>query len=134
MGEQAAVTELKQKEQQRRLSREDLIRPKIVEDELYIPRLGGTVKLRTLSQERRRKCRDGSGANTQEFDEDLFERLCIVYSVVDPELTIEDVDALVEQDVSILNELNVAIQILNSLGTLAGLKNESSEIPNSDSV
>lgn len=133
MGKDAAVHQLQQKEQQRRVSRSELLKPKITEEDVYIKRLDGTVKLRSLSQEKRRIIREGCGANTPDYSQDKFELLSIVHSVVDPKLNENDVEELKEQDGGIIDELVVAIQMLNTFGNIEQLKNSLSEIQSSDS-
>lgn len=128
----AEVAQLKQKESQRRLSREELLKPKFVEEELYIEELGGTVLLRSMSQEARRivnekpKILDEEGNETGKVDQPLFERLAIRHSVIEPALTDSDIDQFKEIDALIIDKLILAIQLLNSVGNLDSLKNSSS--------
>lgn len=130
MGEGAAVHELKQKEAQRRISREELLQPKIKEEDLPISELGGSVKIRSLSQERRRLIREGSKAGTPEYDEGYYELLLVVYSVVEPKMSMDDVEALKDQDASIIDQIIIGINMLNMFGTLDQLKNALSETQN----
>lgn len=117
---------LEQQEQQRRLSKADLLQPKIVEEDVYIEKLGGSVKIRSFTGEVRSRIRKESGFQTPEFDSDKMELLSIVYSIIEPELTKEDILELNKQDASILDDLSMKITMLNMLGQTEELKKESS--------
>jgi len=132
-GNAARLKALENEETQRKLSKEELLRPRIVEKEEFIDGLGGTVTLRSLSHARRQEIRTKSGFQTSEWNEDLFTSLGIVYSVVDPKLTEEDIEKLREQDSSVYDELVLKITMLNMLGRADDLKKESSETQSSDS-
>lgn len=125
---------LETQETQRRLSREQLLQPRIREEETEIEGLGGTVVLRSLSYAARAEIRSKTGWNTEEYDDDAFTMLAIVHSVVDPKLTEADIDALKEQDQSIFDSLVLKITLLNMMGRTGDLKKESEPIGSSDSV
>jgi len=115
-GNQAKVQELRQQEEQRRLSREDMLSARILEESYFIEALGGTVLIKSLSLRERTTIRKAAKANTPEFDEELLEVLSIIYSVKDPALTEEDVDAIRDMDSNIIDELNLHISIMNMAG------------------
>lgn len=109
---------------QRKLSKEELLRPRLVTVEEYIDSLDGKVTLRSMSHGMREELRQKSGWGTPQFDEGKFTMLGIVYSVVDPELTEADVETLMKQDVRIIDELVGKISVLNMLGKVEELKKE----------
>lgn len=117
---------LETQEAQRRLSKAELLQPKIVEEDVPIEKLGGTVRIRSLSGGLRTRIRKESGFQTPEFDSDKMELLTIVYSIIDPELTVGDLEALNAQDSGILDELSIKITMLNMLGQTEELKKDSS--------
>ena len=133
-GRGAKVADLKQREAQRRLSKADLLTPRIVEKEVEIVGLGGTVVIRSMSHAVRQELRNLTGWGTDEFDQDRFVCLAVVRSLVDPALTDEDVQALREQDQSIYDELEMQITLLNMIGRTEDLKKDSSPTPNSASA
>lgn len=115
-GNATKVQQLRQQEEQKRLSRAEMLTARIVEEPYYIEALGGTVLLRSLTHRQRAEIRAKSGANTPEFDENMLEVLSIIYSVADPELTEADVEALRDQDSNIIDELNLQISLMNMAG------------------
>jgi len=60
--------------------------------------------------------------------------LSIIESIVDPKLTREDLEALREQDATIIDEFVVYISTINMMGRAENLKKESSPIQSSDSA
>jgi hypothetical protein len=122
------------KEEQRRLSKEELLRPRILEEDVEIEALGGTVRIKSLSHAARQDIRTKSGWGGDAFDEDRMNCLGIVFSLVDPKLTEDDIAALREQDQGIFDELVLKISLLNMLGRTEELKKDSSETPSSDSA
>lgn len=128
------LRDLSAREEQRKLSKEELLRPRKVVEEQFIPGLGGTVTLQSISHRQRQEFREASKFGTAEFDEDRFTLLSIVASVVDPALTLEDVEALKDQDATVIDELIVFISSLNMLGRSEELKKGSKPIKSSDSV
>lgn len=132
-GNADAKRALEAQETQRRLSKAELLAPRRVEDEVTIPQLGGTVVIRSLSHRERKELQAKSGFGTDDFDEDKLTFLGIVTSVVDPELSLADVEALAEQDYAIIDTLSTYITHINLFGAAGDLKKESSPTPNSDS-
>lgn len=123
------VAQLKGREQQRRLSKEDLLQPRILKQEVFLESLQGSVVLKSLSHAERQRVRTEAGLGTDAWDEDQFTLLTIVASVEDPKLSLEDVEALKAQDAAVIDELVTQITFLNMLGQAGELKKESSEIP-----
>lgn len=123
----ATVSQLQSQEQQRRLSKEELLQPRIVKQETFVESLGGTVELKSLSHSERQRIRTEAGLGTPEWDEEKFTMLSIVYSVVDPDLSMSDLEALKEQNAAVIDELVTHITFLNMLGQAGELKKESSE-------
>jgi len=124
---------LEAREQQRRLSRQDLLQPKIIEKEVEIAELGGTVLLKSLSYEVRSSIRKATGWGSGNMDAELFELMLIAESVIDPPLTVDDLQELKKQDLTIIDVLSVECSILNSPGRATELKKGLEEILNSDS-
>lgn len=125
---------LEAQDEQRRLSKEELLRPRKVKDEVSIPQLGGTVEIQSLSHRQRRELQQKAGFGTDDFDEDKLTFLGIVESVVDPKLTVEDVAALAEQDYAIIDALSTYITHLNLFGAAGDLGKGSRPSQNSDSA
>jgi hypothetical protein len=123
-GSGAKVQELKRREEQSRLSKEELLRPRIVERDEYIESLGGNIRIRSLSHAARQEIRARAKFNTNEWDEDLFTNLTIVYSLVDPALTDDDITKLREQDASVYDEIVLKLTMLNMLGRTEDLKKD----------
>lgn len=123
----AAVSQLKVQEEQRRLSKEELLKPRIAKEEVFLESLQGTVMLKSLSHAERQKIRTEAGLGTPEWDEEKFTMLSLVYSVVDPDLTMEDLEALKEQSSAVIDELVTQVTFLNMLGQAGELKKGSSE-------
>lgn len=120
---------LETRSEQQRISKEELLRPRLFEKDEFIESLGGTVRLRTLNHRMRSEIREKTGFGTQHWDEDRFTTLGIIYSLVDPELTEEDIDALREVNASTYDELVLRISMLNMLGQTEELGKDSSETP-----
>lgn len=128
------LRDLSAREEQKRLTKEELLRPRRVTDEQYIAGLDGTVMLRSISHAQRQELREKAGFGTDNFDEDVFTMLSIVESIVDPKITVEDLEALREQDATVIDELIVYISTLNMMGRSENLKKESDPIQSSDLV
>lgn len=124
---------LKAREEQRRASKEDLLQPRIHEEEIYVHSLDRTVLIRSISHAARQKIRNESGWGTADFDEDKFNMHAIVYSLVDPKLEESDIEDLQNQGINVVDELVTHITAHNMLGRTAELKKESKETQNSDS-
>lgn len=132
-GNSSKVAQLRAQEEQRRLSREDLLSVHRVEQVHEVPDLGGVVVLQSLTHRERQKLRDETKAGTPEYDEGLMEVLSIVASLKEPKLTQEDVEALRDQDSTIIDGLVMEITFLNMSGR-KDLGKESSQTQNSDSA
>lgn len=124
---------LEAQEEQRRLSKAELLEPKIVEQDVPIEKLGGSIRIRSLSGATRTRIRQESGFQSPQFDANRMELLTIVYSIVDPELTTDDLEALAKQDAGILDDLTLAVTMLNMIGQVEELKKDSSLMESSDS-
>jgi len=132
-GREARVQALRAQDEQRRLSREQFLQPRIREEEVTVAGLGGTVVLRGITHGLRNDLRKQAKFSTPEYDDDLFTRLVMVHTIVDPELTIEDIEALMEQDSVVFDELVMHINIFALSATADALKKGSKQTPNSDS-
>lgn len=115
-GAEAKLRDLSAREEQRRLSKADLLRPRIVQKTEFIESLGGEVVLQSLSHAARQELRERAKVGTPEFDEDLFSMLVIVHSLVEPKLEEEDIKTLREQDATILDDISMRITMLNMMG------------------
>ena len=128
-GSQAKINDLNAREEQRRLSKAELLQPRVIEKDEYIEALGGTVRLRSLTHAARTEIRDKSHFGTDQWDEDRFTTLGIIYSIVEPELTEEDIEGLRGIDANAYDELVLKISLLNMLGHQEQLGKDSSETP-----
>lgn len=128
------VTDLRDKAVLKRISKEHLLTPKIIEREVEIDALGGTVMLRSLTHAQRREIQDKCGFRTDKFDENQMTLLSIQYALVDPVLTEEDLEALNNQDYSVIDQLSLEISMMNFMGRAEEVKKESEETPSSDSA
>lgn len=132
-GRGARLSALKAGQEQRRLSKEELLKPRIAEEDVFIAGLGGTVRLRSISHGVRRDIRAASGFGTPEWDEDKMTMLSIVHSIIEPKLTEEDLVAFAEQDATVVDELIMRIGLLNMLGQVDELGKGSGRTESSDS-
>jgi hypothetical protein len=132
-GGAARLSALKAGGEQRRLSKEELLKPRIAEEDVFIAGLGGTVRLRSISHRARQEIRTASGFGTAEWDEDKMTMLSIVHSVIDPKITEEDLTAFADQDATVVDELIMRIGLLNMLGQVDELGKESRRTESSDS-
>jgi hypothetical protein len=125
-GSQARLKALTAQEMQKRVSKEQLLTPRQLEEEVTLESLGGTVRIRSLSHAQRQdiqgKCMN---PETGQYDTDKMTMLSLVEAVVEPDLTEEDIESLRKQDASIIDELQVAIASLNLMGRAGDLKKES---------
>ena len=121
-GSQARLKALQQQEAQQRLSKEQLLTPRQLEEDIHLESLGGTVKIRSLSHAQRQDIQKGAMGESGEVDQDLMTMLSLVESIIEPKLTIEDIKALREQDASVIDELSIQIGSLNLMGRAGDLK------------
>ena len=121
--------------EQRRLSKEQLLRPHLREEDVNLLSLGGTIRVRSLSHRVRQELRQKAKFNTPEYDDDLFTELVIVHSIVDPQFTLEEVEQFKDQNFVVWDEIITQLSMFNLLDAAGGeLKKGSSETPNSDSA
>lgn len=121
-GSQARLKALQQQQDQQRLSKEQLLTPRQLEEELTLESLGGTVRIRSLSHAQRQDIQKQSMGEDGTPDQDLATMLSLVASIVEPELTVEDIKALREQDASVIDELSISIGSLNLMGRAGDIK------------
>jgi hypothetical protein len=133
-GREDNIRRLEARNAQKRLSKEQLLTPKIIEQDIEIESLGGTVKLKSLSAATRREIQGMSGFGTKDFDEDKLSLLAIQRSLVDPALTEEEVMTLVNQNYAVLDEFNMHIQLINFMGKTDQVKKGSKKTRNSGSA
>jgi hypothetical protein len=134
-GSEAQEKAVQAQAEQRRLSKELLLRPQIREDDIHLISLGGTVRIRSLSHRVRQDLRQQAKFNTPEYDDDLFTQLVIVHSIIDPQLTIEEVEQFKDQNFVVWDEIITQLSMFNLLDAAGGeLKKGSSASPNSDSA
>lgn len=132
MGNEGQIKDLQAREAQRKASREDLLRPRRFKEEVFVEGIQATVTLQSLSQEKRQEVQEKARVNG-EMDAELAGLLTIVASVVDPELTLADVEALKQQDAAVIDELHVHIAQMNMMGKHEELKKGLGLTPISDS-
>jgi len=123
-GREAREKFLEQQSLQRRLSKEEFLQPRIHQEELDLPALGGQVIIRSLSHAERMEIRQRAKFGTPDYDDDLFTNLCIVKSLVDPELTEADADQLRQLNAVVYDQLVMAISTFNLLGGAGELKKD----------
>jgi hypothetical protein len=133
-GKEAKLRALEAQEQQRRLTREEVLKPRIRQEEVPIAGLGGTVLLRGITHGLRNDLRKQAKYGTPEYDDDLFTRLYIVHSIVDPPMTLEDVETLKEQDSVVFDELVLQINVFGLAGAAETLKKDSKLTQNNGSL
>lgn len=133
-GREARMKAVEAQQEQRRLSREQFLEPRIREDEVDVAGLGGSVLLRGMTHGLRNDLRNQAKYGTPEYDDDLFTRLVMVHTIVDPQLTMEDVDALKDQDSVVFDELVLHINIFSLAGAAEALKKGSRQTPNEDTA
>jgi hypothetical protein len=126
---EARINDISAREEQRRLSKEELLRPRVYEKDEFIEALGGTVRIRSLTHAMRSEIRQKAGFGTKDWDEDRFTSLGIIFSIVDPKLTEEDVESLRQVDAGVYDELVLRISMMNMLGHQEELGKDSSETP-----
>lgn len=119
---------------QRRLSREALLSPKPITEDIPLMSMDGQiVTIKSMNYDERREIQRLSGFGTSDYDQATFELLCICVSVVDPELTKEDVAELRKANIGVIEELSTHISFINSFGRTVELKKDSAQTENSDS-
>lgn len=114
-------------------SREELLTPRRNEEVVFVRTLGVSVRMRSLS----RKARDELERQAKvdgRYSQGRHELLILAHCIVDPDLSVSDVEALEEQDTAILDELSLHLNALNFRGKGEELKKASSPIPSSGSV
>jgi len=132
-GQSPKLAAVAQNEEKRRMSKTELLQPRIREEETEIDGMEGTVLLRSLSIGARSELRERTKWGTEEFDEDEFTMLLVVYSIKEPQLNEDDIKALMEMDQSIYEMLVLKISLLNMLGVQRDLPKVSETTGNSDS-
>lgn len=134
-GREGKQQQLEAQAEQRRISKEELLRPELFEKEVEISSMGGkTVLIKAMSHRDRVRIRESCGFGTDDFDESKFTLLSIIESIVDPKISEDDLEALAAQDASVIDELVVQISVLNMLGRTDDLKKDSDATPNFDSA
>jgi hypothetical protein len=132
-GSEQKEKQLEHAEEQRRASKEDLLRPQLREEPIFIESLGYEIVICSLSKKKRDEIRGECGYGSDNWDEAKASALQILACVKDPQLTYEDLERLDEQSAEIIDEINLHISLHNWTGRTEELKKDSSEIQNSDS-
>jgi hypothetical protein len=127
----AELKAVAEQEEQRRLSKQQLLQAHIVEKDIEIPSLG-TVRVRSMSHKVRQELRQKAGFNTDKYDENYFTNLIIIHSVIDPDLTEDDIPAVEQWSGDIYDSLVTELTMLNMLGQRQDLKKDSSQTESSD--
>jgi hypothetical protein len=134
-GSEAQEKAVQAQAEQRRLSKEQLLRPQIREEDVLLISLGGTVRIRSLSHRVRQDLRQQAKFGSPDYDDDLFTELVIIHSIVDPQFTLEEVEQFKDQNFVVWDEIITQLSMFNLLDAAGGeLKKGSSEIQNSDSA
>jgi len=129
-GREGTLKALESESEQRRLSKEELLRPRIQEKTEFIDGLGGEIVIRSLSHRQRQEIHARAGVGKPDYDDDLLTCLTIVESLVDPKLEESDIQALKEQDVTVFDEIVLKLSLLNMMGRTEVLKKDSKGTPN----
>lgn len=103
-----------------RLTVDILVTPQLPEEVLDIPNLGGSVLLRAFNGRVAKEAREwatpkderGEVVPGAEMDEDLYERALVLYGVVEPKLTEEDVEKIFSEQFSFVGRM-IALSILS---------------------
>lgn len=130
MPNKAHLQALEAKEQQRKLSKEELLRPRLIKETVFVEGLQGEITIKSVSHAKRQELHKLAGVGTDDFDGDRLTMLTIAASIVEPELSESDVAALREQDAAVIDEISMHISALNLMGRSGELKKESSETQN----
>jgi hypothetical protein len=134
-GSEAQEKAVQAQAEQRRLSKAELLRPQIREEDVYLVSLGGTVRVRSLSHRVRQDLRQQAKFGGPDYDDDLFTELVIIHSIVDPQFTLEEVEQFKDQNFVVWDEIITQLSMFNLLDAAGGeLKKGSSASPNSDSA
>jgi hypothetical protein len=134
-GSEAQEKAVQAQAEQRRLSKDQLLRPQIREEDVLLISLGGTVRIRSLSHRVRQELRQQAKFGTPDYDDDLFTELVIISSIIDPQFTLEEVEQFKDQNFVVWDEIITQLSMFNLLDAAGGeLKKGSSEIQNSDSA
>jgi hypothetical protein len=134
-GSEAQEKAVQAQAEQRRLSKDQLLRPQIREEDVLLISLGGTVRIRSLSHRVRQELRQQAKFGTPDYDDDLFTELVIISSIIDPQFTLEEVEQFKDQNFVVWDEIITQLSMFNLLDAAGGeLKKGSSESQNSDSA
>jgi hypothetical protein len=134
-GSEAQEKAVQAQAEQRRLSKDQLLRPQIREEDVHLISLGGMIRVRSLSHRVRQDIRQQAKFNTPDYDDDLFTELVIVNSIIDPQFTLEEVEQFKDQNFVVWDEIITQLSMFNLLDAAGGeLKKGSSENQNSDSA
>lgn len=110
-----ALHAVEQSNAQKRLNREQFLQSRIVEKTVPINSMGGEIVIRSMSVKARKELRAKASPDGQ-YDDDLFTRLVIVHSLVDPQLEESDIEAIQEQNGQVFDEVVLAVTMLNTFG------------------
>ena len=124
---QDKVRALQARAEQQKASRELLLHPRRFRQDVLIEGLGAEVTLQSLSQEQRKDIQEKAQGDDGTYDGEQAGLLTIVACVVDPELTLNDLEALKQQDAAIIDELHMHIALMNQMGKVPELKKGSSK-------
>lgn len=131
MANSAELKAVAAQEEQRRLSKQQLLQAHIVEKEVEIDGIG-TIQVRSLSHKLRQELREKAGFGTEEFSDEKLTDLIIVHSIIDPDLSESDIPALHGWSTDVYDAVVTELTLLNMLGQRKDLKKGSSQTQNSD--
>jgi hypothetical protein len=128
------LSTLEAQQTQRRLSREELLTPRIRKGTITLKAFDGAeLEVQTLSNRQRQTLRAQARNDMGELDEDKWRLLMMCEMVVDPELSVEDLESLNGQDAAIVDELELQLTMFSMMGSVDELGKESKETPSSGS-
>lgn len=133
-GNESVKAQLHVAEEQRMASRDLLLRPHTKRDEVLIESLGASIRIKSISFEKREAIQDLCKFGTEAFDQVKYTALMMIECIEEPKLTKEDVDAIRKQDIRVIDEISTQIAFVNLPGGDADEgKDSSRRTPNSDS-
>jgi hypothetical protein len=123
-GGEAKLHNLRTQDAQRHLSREQFLTPRNLRQTVEIERLGGSIVIRSMSLETRERIKKECGFGSATWDDQRFTLMTIVESIAEPKLALDDLEALQKQDAEVIDEIVLAISMLNLTGKAEEVKKD----------
>lgn len=126
---QGKLKDVSDKDAQRRLSKQEILTARVRTEPYFIPALGGEVVLRSLTRAQVEDIQTRSNWGKDEFDENLYQALSVVYAMADPEMSLADVDSIRGLENAVFQELVLEITMMNMVGRGEETKKDSEPTP-----